>query len=482
MRKLTNVFSRQSAVADSAARSPKRRRRSVAATALGSAALLLGVSACGNAASSGPSNEISYWLWDSSQQPAYQQCADAFHKENPALTVKITQYGWNDYWSKLTAGFMADTAPDVFTAHLNYYAQYASLGVLVPLDTLPELKDVKDTDYQPGLAQLWKGENGHRYGTPKDWDTISWFYDKKALAAAGITEQQLDTATWNPTDGGTFEKIVAHLTIDANGKRGDEPGFDKNHVKTYGFGSNGAGGVGWGQTQWSAFTGSIGWQATDKNPWGTKFNLTDKSFQSTISWYFGLQKKGYMPSFNQIGGRNAVGPDKQMQTGLSSTGFNGSWMLSTYANLQDANGKKIDVGIAPTPIGPSGKRASMFNGLADSITKQAKNLPAAAKWVKFLSGEECQDIVGKSGAVFPARPAADDLAVEFEKSARGFDVSPFTDQVKDHTTFLMPVTNNAADINALMGPTFDSIYIGDQSAASLTTLNTQLNNLMKVAQ
>ena len=43
-------------------------------------------------------------------------------------------------------------------------------------------------------------------------------------------------ATWNPTDGGTFEKIVAQLTVDTNGKRGDQPGFDKNHVKTYGLG------------------------------------------------------------------------------------------------------------------------------------------------------------------------------------------------------------------------------------------------------
>ena len=29
--------------------------------------------------------------------------------------------------------------------------------------------------------------------------------------------------------------------------------------------------------------------------------------------------------------------------------------------------KGVDVGVAPTPIGPSGKRASMYNGLADSV-------------------------------------------------------------------------------------------------------------------
>ena len=39
-----------------------------------------------------------------------------------------------------------------------------------------------------------------------------------------------------PTDGGTFEKFIAHMTIDSNGVRGDEPGFDKANIKTYGFG------------------------------------------------------------------------------------------------------------------------------------------------------------------------------------------------------------------------------------------------------
>ena len=56
------------------------------------------------------------------------------------------------------------------------------------------------------------------------------------LANAGLTKQQLDTATWNPTDGGSFEQMVAKLTVDKNGKRGDEPGFDPNNVAVYGLG------------------------------------------------------------------------------------------------------------------------------------------------------------------------------------------------------------------------------------------------------
>jgi len=455
------------------------RKLAITATALTAGLVVTG---CGSAGTGGQIGTIEYWLWDSAQQPGYQKCADAFQKQNPGLSIHISQYGWDDYWSKVTAGFIADTAPDVFTDHLNKYAQFVDLEVLRPLDDYAATADIKDTDYQEGLAALWKGQDGKRYGAPKDWDTIAVFYDKKALQAAGATEADLQDLAWNPTDGGTFEKMVAHMTIDANGKRGDEPGFDKNNVKTYGLGSSGSGGNGWGQTQWSAFTGSTGWQPLDKNPWGTHFNLDQPVVQDTLKWYFGLVQKGYMPSYAQIGGANAISPDKQIQSGIAAMALGGSWTIGTFTNLTDTAGKKLDIGIAPTPIGPTGKRASMFNGLADSITKLSKQPENAAKWVKFMSGSECQNIIGESGVVFPARPEGTEKAIAYNKAERNLDVTPFTNQVKEKTTFLFPVTSNAADITALMQPRFDALYIGSAPPSSLNGLNDQLNNLFKLAQ
>ena len=64
--------------------------------------------------------------------------------------------------------------------------------------------------------------------------------------------------------------------------------------------------------------------------------------------------------------------------------------------------KGIETGLAPTPVGPSGKRSSMYNGLADSIWVGSKNKPAAAKWVEFLGSADCQNIVGEKAVVFPA--------------------------------------------------------------------------------
>jgi multiple sugar transport system substrate-binding protein len=97
-----------------------------------------------------------------------------------------------------------------------------------------------------------------------------------------------------------------------------------------------------------------------------------------------------------------------------------------------------------------------------------------------VGSAECQNIIGKSGVVFPARPEGTELAIKFNQEERNLDVTPFTDQVAQDTTFLFPVTSNAADITALMNPVMDSIYIGTEPASSLTGLNEQLNRLFDV--
>jgi len=441
----------------------------------GASALALGaLAACsspGRRSTSGTGTRtVSYWLWDSNQLPAYQAVADAFHRENPDITVKITQLGWNDYWTKLTAGFIAGTAPDVFTDHLTKFPQYSDLDVLYKLDELEATKGIRDADYQSGLAELWKGKDGHRYGSPKDWDTIAMFYDRKAMAKADVSDADLADLEWNPDDGGSFERMLAHLTVDTKGRRGDERGFDKDDVAVYGISSNGSGGDGFGQTQWSPFTGSIDWFYTNENPWGDKFRYDEKVVQDTLAWYYRLAEKGYMAKYGVFS--TTTGPDVQLGSGKCALSFNGSWMIGTYLGMKD-----LDIAVAPTPVGPVGHRASMFNGLGDSITKQAKDPEAAAKWVAYLGSDAAQTIVGKAGIVFPARPAGTQAAVaSFEK--RGLDVSAFTRQVEEKTTFLFPVTRNPADVQALLQPAFDDVYANGKSIRTLTGINEQVNTLL----
>ena len=206
---------------------------------------------------SNASGDVSYWLWDANQLPAYQQCADEFKQANPNINVKITQYGWDDYWGKLTNGFVAGDAPDVFTDHLAKYPEFVSQEQLVPLDDTLTKDGFNANQYQEGPSgsvegpgrQALRPTEGLRHRR-RSSITRSWSAD------AGIKEADLQNIQWNPNDGGTYEKIDRPADGGQNGKRGDEPGFDKIQGQGLRPGTRRRFGSGVGQTQWSMYTGS----------------------------------------------------------------------------------------------------------------------------------------------------------------------------------------------------------------------------------
>ena len=174
------------------------------------AAMPITLAACSSdssSASSGPVT-LAYALWDSNQQPAYQACADAFTQANPNIHIKITQAAWTQYWQNLTTEMTAGNDPDVFTDHVAYYPQLVKNNQILDISSQVAADKIDLGQYQAGLADLWV-KDGRRYGLPKDWDTIALVYNTAMLKSAGIDPATLASLTWNPTDGGSFEQLIA---------------------------------------------------------------------------------------------------------------------------------------------------------------------------------------------------------------------------------------------------------------------------------
>jgi multiple sugar transport system substrate-binding protein len=411
---------------------------------------------------------VRYQLWDTNQKPVYQKCADRFEQRNPDIKIQIENKNWGDYWSGLARGFIAETAPDVFTDHLGKYPQFAQSEVIEPVST----RAVDMNQYLPGLAKLWKSPNGKQYGYPKDWDTVALVVNEDMLAKAGVTRQQLDTATWNPDDGGSFEQIVAKLTVDGKGRRGDQPGFDPSDVKVYGLAFD-PGGLTYGQTTWAGFAASLGFKLNDKNPWGSEYNYDSPAFAKTFTWWRNMIRKGYMPSLEQA---RTLGQSAAFQSGRAALAIDGDWTIGTYSAT-----KGIKVGYAPQPAGPKGSW-SMYNGLADAIWVGSKVKPQATRWVQFMASKDCQSIVGSEAVVFPAIRSEIPKAVA-KHEQDGIDVSAFTSYIKSGNTVLYPITDKAPQINLIVQPTLEEFLNGDEDAATVfKKMNDQVNNQLKFAQ
>ncbi len=411
---------------------------------------------------------IRYVLWDTSQLPPYQACADLFHEQNPGITVSIEQLGWDDYWTAITTGFISGEAPDVFTNHLAKYPEFVALGQLVDLQPLVERDGVPTDVYYPGLADLWT-RDGARYGLPKDWDTVAVVYNVGLLEAAGVDPAIMEEWTWNPEDGGTFGETIAQLSIDANGNNGLSADFDPTNVVQYGYAGNGMGGP-YGQTEWSWLATTTGW-IHNNGVWGNEYYYDDPRFTSTIQWLADLWLvQGFAPALDQ---QTSLGRPALFQAGNVAMIVDGSWMIGTYL------ASEFEVGFGRLPIGPEGRR-SMFNGLADSIWVGTENLEESWEWVKFTGSADCQNIVGQSGVVFPAIPEAAALSQQVRADA-GVDVSAFVEQANEEGgTFLFPITDYGGEINTIMTEAMDSVGLGTGSAADiLPAANAEVNDLFQ---
>ena len=420
----------------------------------------------GDAADSGEVVTINYVLWDSAQQPAYEACAAAFNEANPGIEVVVEQAGWDDYWNTIQTGFVAGDAPDVFTDHLAKYPEFAVKEQILDIQPYVERDGVDLGIYIEGLADLWVRE-GKRYGLPKDWDTIAVVYNADMFAAAGIDPAVTDSWTWNPEDGGTFEEVIAQLTLDANGNNGLSADFDKENVVQYGFIHQGSGGFS-GQTQWSMFAVSNGFQFTD-GPWTTRYYYDDPKLAETLAWYAGLVDKGFAPPLEEV---TSLGPQQLMISSEGAMTTDGSWQIGNYVT-----NATFEVGFGLLPVGPEGRK-SMFNGLADSIYVGTEHPDEAWEWVKFAASPECANIVGDTGVVFPAQQSGVERALAV-RDEQGVDVTAYTDQALDPDgTFLFPITDNGAEISSIMDPVMDSIMLGlVDPATALAEASEQVNEL-----
>ncbi len=447
----------------------RQRRLIIAAGAVTASIILAGCSG-GSGEAGGSAVELDYWVWDANQQPGYEECVAAFTDANPDISVTTTQYGWDDYWSTLTAGLVSGDGPDVFVNHLSYYPGLASKGQLLPIDDAVEAEDVDLSIYREGLADLWVGLDDSRYGLPKDYDTVAVFANEAMLADAGITKEQLDAAAWNPEDGGTWEEIIAQLTVDTNGVRGSEPGFDKDSIAVYGLGLNASGG-GNGQTEWSQYAFSNNWSHTDENPWGEEFNYGDPEFIETIDWFQSLAEKGYMPTLQVAS--SGIGQIDAYGAGKYAMVTEGSWNTRAYVGLDG-----VTTAISPVPAGPNGERASMFNGLADSVASTTKYPEEAKRLAVFLASKECQDITAAKGVAFPAVESSAEISRQAFADA-GIDTSAFEVPIDEGSTYLAPVAENWAELQAIMGPAMDAILSLQAEPSTLVEVNEQVNALFE---
>jgi multiple sugar transport system substrate-binding protein len=165
------------------------RRRTIGAISA-AAALALAVSGCSSSGGSSGGNNGNVTLKlvaadygtgpSNASQKYWQAIADAFHQQNPKITVKVTTINWNDFDNQVQTLIQNHQYPDITEG--DYFSTYAQEGLLYSADQV--LSDPSN------LLPVFKAQGsykGTQYGMPFTTSSRTLFYNKKLFQQAGIS-------------------------------------------------------------------------------------------------------------------------------------------------------------------------------------------------------------------------------------------------------------------------------------------------------
>jgi multiple sugar transport system substrate-binding protein len=407
--------------------SPVRRRtvlRSMTAIPL---AAVVGGAVAGCGGSSGPAfnpnggrASIGYGIWDKDQVPAMEQIIAEFRAEHPDIDVTIQLTPFATYWTRMQTSIIGGGAPDVFWMNAPNIAKYARYGTLMPLDDRLRRDGVTLAEHPQNLVELYRYEN-EQYAIPKDFDTISLYYNTELFDRAGIAY---------PDESWTWQHV-----LDASTEFRD-PGSG-----VFGF----AAALDRQREFYPAIFQNDGWVLQ-----GTRSGFADEATIGGLRYLTGAINRDLAP--------NAMATSDTRPRELFQSG-----KLAMYNGLpNDSNATYKDprvrarTGIAVLPRGR--KPATVIHGLANAINARTPYPDACYEFVKFMAGRISGEIQGRSGTILPSFSGTQQAFLDAKPE---FRMQSFIDQVPDATAY--PASVNTATWEAMQLKILGPSWVGPGS-------------------
>ncbi|MBL0884772.1 ABC transporter substrate-binding protein [Myceligenerans indicum] len=292
-------------------------------TSVGTAAVAaLALTGCGGGDSSSGSSDaeqadggvsISLAGWDFASTPEFQTLADAYHEQNPDVTVELKEYpAGNDYDTALTADLAAGTAPDVFIVkNLKNYVTFEEGGTLLDIsDVAGELDPATG-----GLSSM--AVDGKTYAVPYRQDSWLLYYNKALFDEAGV---DYPDGSWTWDD---YADAAATLT----------DGIDKKDV--YGAYLHG----------WQSTVQGFALAQSGASLDGGDFSYLAPYYERQLA----MQDDGSQPSYATVT-TNELAYQSQFGTQKAAMVTMGSWYIGTLvAEQASGDADTFEWGLAPAP-------------------------------------------------------------------------------------------------------------------------------------
>jgi len=352
------------------------------------AALLVALIAGGSAFGAfAQSVKLTYMYWGSpAEDEATRKALKDFEAANPGITVApLFSPGTKaEFDAKLKAMSESDTLPDVGYFRPESVYEYAANGFFLDLSPFIAKDGIKG-DYLP---QTWIVQNGKTVGAYTAAEAQVMYYNKALLEKAGVPLPPTDyTKAW------TWDQAVGYwtkLTVDKNGKRPGEAGFDPKKIVQFGV----------NHEVWSGMLYPAIWSnGGDVFSADGKQILIDKPETiQAIQRLADLRLKHKVmsaPGSTEYQSAGSTDPKVLMANGQLAFYVSGAWEMLDFAKLN------FPLGVGALPIHK--KPAQLYISGVNVIYKATKNPEAAWKLQKWMMTPEKTQGLYSGGLWMPTK-------------------------------------------------------------------------------
>jgi len=334
----------------------------------------------------------------------------AFEQAHPGIHIKVIQSNLERKADTMIGAGVPPSLIFVGVDRVDYYLEADALLDLTPfVEADPELAtqlfggpDATPPDFYPQtVAPYVRVENGRRriYALPVTYVPFLLYYSKDLFDRYHVPY---------PDENWDWEGLRARalaLTRDVNGRRPDQPGFDRKNVRCYGF----------QYASWQHGVENFIRQASGRlvSEDGTRMVADDPRTIAALQFLFDLKHRdGVIPDIVPSAGRSFR--DITFGKGRIAMYLGGVFEIPT---LRD-QAPNLDWDIAPLPRGPDGRRASVVYTNAFAISKLERRPDAAFKYLRFLVSDAGLEIVSQHQVFLPCRRSVLQRRVTADRARR----------------------------------------------------------------
>jgi ABC-type glycerol-3-phosphate transport system substrate-binding protein len=382
--KLTNVPSTPSAHAKAKAAAL------VLATVMVSGLSYVAVPAATASAASQVPVTLTWQMWAGSpaEITAWDHDASIVHSEFPWITVKLTyDQPFGNYFTKFPTEIASNTEPDLVAIQsLRATGFQAGFMPLTTSELTAEgLSGFSLGQYDQGIVNGLKNSSGQLIALPYDFGPLMVFYNKTEFQKYKVP---LPSVGWTWSQ---FNKDAALITKNSGGSVYgyiDDPYLDEFLAYAV---DNGA--------------------TYLKNG---NLDLNTPALAALLKSYVAPVKAGESP----LPPANAPETDwdlQQWEDGVGAMYLDGPWDLINDIASVKSGIENFKIGVAPLPVGPSGKSVSILAGSGFGISKdlyrnhpgmnKAELLSDAVKAIEGLTSPTAEQFLSSEGRAFSARTA-----------------------------------------------------------------------------